>query len=68
MLARIINIAFLVTLSAVAFGLQDSGKIEEITLRGNKRVSALVIKANMRVKEGQLLNIGALKDDCQRIR
>ncbi len=68
MLARIINIAFLVTLSAVAFGQQDSGKIEEITLRGNKRVSALVIKANMRVKEGQLLNIGALKDDCQRIR
>jgi outer membrane protein insertion porin family len=55
-------------LSAVAFAQQDSGKIEEITIRGNKRVSTPVIKANMRVKEGQLLNIGALKDDCQRIR
>ena len=68
MLARIINIACLVTLSAVALAQQDSGKIDEITIRGNKRVSSLVIKANMKVKEGQLLNIGALKDDCQRIR
>ena len=68
MLARIINIAFLVTLSAATFAQQDSGKIEEITIRGNKRVSVVVIKANMRVKEGQLLNIGTLKDDCQRIR
>ena len=37
-------------------------------IRGNKRVSNTVIKANMKVKEGQILNIGALKTDCQAIR
>ncbi|MEI8281062.1 MAG: POTRA domain-containing protein, partial [Armatimonadota bacterium] len=68
MLARIINIACLVTLTAVALAQQDSGKIDEIVIRGNKRVSEPVIRASMRVKVGQLLNIGAIKADCQAIR
>ena len=67
MLARIGSVAFLMTMAVIASA-QDAGKIDEITIRGNKRVSAVAIKANMRVKEGQLLNVGALKDDCQRIR
>ena len=53
---------------AVAAHAQDSGKIDDITIRGNKRVSSFAIKSTMRVKEGQLLNVGALKDDVQRIR
>ena len=68
MLARIINIACLLALSAAALAQQDTGKIEEIIIRGNKRVSEPVIRATMRVKTGQLLNIGAIKSDCQAIR
>lgn len=65
-LARVGTMACLVAM-AVAARAQDSGKIDEITIRGNKRVSTVAIKAAMRVKEGQILNIGSLKDDVQRV-
>lgn len=67
MLARYVSLGCFVAMTIAAHA-QDAGKIEEITIRGNKRVSALVIKANMRVKEGQLLNVNAIKEDLQRIR
>ncbi|MBS1701131.1 MAG: BamA/TamA family outer membrane protein [Armatimonadetes bacterium] len=67
MLARVASVACLFAIAVVARA-QDSGKINEIAIRGNKRVSTVAIKANMKVKEGQLLNLGALKEDCQHIR
>ena len=67
MLARVASLACLVAVSMIARA-QDSGKIDEITIRGNKRVSTLAIKAAMRVKEGQLLNVSSLKDDTTHIR
>lgn len=47
---------------------QDAGKIKEIVVRGNKRVSAIAITSTMRVKVGQLLNLAAINEDVQRIR
>lgn len=67
MLARIGSVACLMMVAVIAQA-QDSGKIDEIAIRGNKRVSTVAIKAAMRVKEGQILNVGILKEDVQRVR
>ncbi|HLO97898.1 MAG TPA: BamA/TamA family outer membrane protein [Fimbriimonas sp.] len=68
MRARLVVISGLLAMAAASFANQDAGKIKEIVIRGNKRVSAIAIKSNMRVKEGQLLNLTAVTEDVQRIR